>query len=261
MGAQCTRAHTYACAVSLTDLADWPGTGRAYRETVRTGIDAVGPAGRARFDAIACWLQDAARWDLVDAGWERPAPWLVRRLRIRAERFPVFGETLELTTWCSALGRAVAERRTSLRGEHGAVVETVAQWVAVDLSTQRPAPLDEQYVALFGPSAAGRRSRTKLHHPAAPPEGAARRAFAFRTADLDAALHVNNAAYWTVLEEELVEHDAATPLDAEIEHRSATGAGPVEVLADGAHRWVVAGDEVLATFALGGTGAAPRAGV
>jgi acyl-ACP thioesterase len=235
----------------FTELVDHPGAGRAYTETRRSGIDTAAPTGRVRLDAIARWLQDLAYRDLVDAGWARPVPWFVRRLRIRAERFPVFTERVELTTWCSALGPSVAERRTSLRGAEGADVEAVAQWISVDPETARPAPLDEAFRATFAPSAAGRRSRTRLRHPSAPPAGATARPFVFRASDLDAARHVNNAAYWAVLEEELVAHPPDARLDAEVEHRSAASPGPVEVHADGAARWVVARDEVVATAVLG----------
>jgi acyl-ACP thioesterase len=235
----------------FTALAEHPGTGRAYRERVRAGIDTTGPSGRVRLDAIARWLQDAAYFDLVDAGWERPAPWIVRRLRIQVRRFPVLGEPVGLTTWCSALGKAVAERRTSLRGEDGARIETVAQWIAVDPATGRLAALPEDVRALYAPSAAARRSRTRLHHPPEAPPDAARRPFGFRATDLDAVGHVNNAAYWAVLEEELVEHPPGAPLDAEVEHRAAAGAHAVDVLAADGGRWVLAGDEVVATFVLG----------
>jgi acyl-ACP thioesterase len=235
----------------FTALAEPPGIGRAYTERVRAGIDATGPTGRARLDAIARWLQDAAYFDLVDAGFPRPAPWIVRRLRIQVQRFPVLGEPLRLTTWCSALGKAVAERRTSLHGDDGARIETVAQWIAVDPATGGLAPLNEEFHALFAPSAAGRRSRTRLHHPPEPPPDAIRRPFAFRATDLDAVGHVNNAAYWAVLEEELAGLAADAPIDAEVEHRAAAGAQAVEVHAAGNARWVVAGDEVVATFVLG----------
>lgn len=244
-----------------TELAPQPTTGRVYRETVRTGIADVAPSGRARLDAIARWLQDAAYFDLVDAGWERPDPWIVRRLRLRVHHFPAHAEALTLMTWCSGLGPAVAERRTTLRGACGAHVEAVAQWVAIDPVRRRPAPLPERFLAVYAPSASGRRSRTKLHHPSAPPAGAAQRSFAFRAADVDLAEHVNNAAYWAVLEEELAAHDAATPLDAEVEHRTGTAPGPVAVHTDtaGGGRWVVAPDgAVAATFLVGGPAPAAR---
>jgi acyl-ACP thioesterase len=236
--------------VPYTALAEPPGTGRAYSERVRAGIDTACPTGRVRLDAIARWLQDAAYWDLVDAGWERPSPWLVRRLRMRIERFPVFPETVSLTTWCSGLGTAVAERRTSVRGDAGARIEAVAQWVAIDPETERLAPLNEEFRTVFAPSAAGRRSRTKLYHEATPPAHAARRGFTFRAGDLDPARHVNNAAYWTVLEEELAELPPDTAVDVEIEHRSAVAARPIEVFSAGDARWLVADGTLVATFVL-----------
>jgi acyl-ACP thioesterase len=234
-----------------TELTDRPGRGRTYAEMVRPAIADAGPTGRVRLDAIARWLQDAAYYDLVDAGWERPAPWLVRRLRIRVERFPVLPERLTLETWCSGIGPAIAERRTRLRGEDGARVEAAALWISIDPGTQRPAPLTDAFMAVYAASADGRRSRTRLRHAAAPSAGAVRSAFTFRAADLDPVHHVNNAAYWAVLEEELGDRAADEPIDAEVEHRSATGPGTVEVHADGAGgRWVVADGAVVATFAV-----------
>ena len=174
----------------------------------------------------------------------------MRRLRIRVERFPVLPERLALTTWCSGIGSAVAERRTSLRGEAGACVESAALWVSIDPAAQRPAPLSDAFKAVYGAAADGRRARTGLRHPAAPPPGAGVRAtFTFRAGDLDLARHVNNAAYWTVLEDELIDRTAAEPLDVEVEHRSAAGPGRVEVVADDAGgRWIVADGTVVATF-------------
>jgi acyl-ACP thioesterase len=236
----------------FTELHPRPAVGRAYVERLRAGIGDAGPSGRVRFDAMARWLQDLAYRDVVDAGWERPATWFVRRLRVQVARFPVFAEPVELTTWCSGMGAAVAERRTSLRGAEGAAVETVSQWVHVDPVSQRPVPLGARFHEVYGPSSEGRRSRTKLHHPA-PADGASTRPAAFRIADLDGAAHVNNAAFWTLLEDELAGHPADRPLDAEIEHRGPGDAGPVEVLADGSCRWICspAGD-VVASFVVVG---------
>jgi len=236
--------------VPFTELTDRPGTGRAYTEPVRPAIGDAGATGRVRLDAIARWLQDAAYYDLVDAGWDPPGPWLVRRLRIRVERFPELPERLELTTWCSGVGPAVAERRTSLRGEEGARIESAALWVFLDPVKQRPAPHSAEFMAVYGTAANGRRARTKLYHPGTPPPDAvARASFTFRAADLDPARHVNNAAYWAVLEDELAEYGAGEPVDIEIEHRNATGPGPADVLADGkGGRWVLADGAVVATF-------------
>ena len=45
-----------------------------------------------RLDAIARWLQDVAYEDLLDAGFEKSGVWIVRRLRLRVEAWPRFGE-------------------------------------------------------------------------------------------------------------------------------------------------------------------------
>ncbi len=40
------------------------------------------PDGRARLDALARWLQDAAYLDVADAGLGEGAAWVVRRSRV-----------------------------------------------------------------------------------------------------------------------------------------------------------------------------------
>jgi len=239
-------------AVPFTEITDRPDVGRVFTETVRTSIGEADAAERVRLDAIAGRLQDVAYFDLVDAGWERPAPWFVRRLRMRVLRFPAFTEVLELATWCSGIGSAVAERRTTIRGVEGAHVEAVAQWVHLDPATARPLALPERFMGLFAPSANNRRSRTKLHHAPVPDAAAVatERDFTFRASDVDPAGHVNNAAYWAVLEEELVGRAASAGFDAEIEHRGPTLPGVVRVLGDGdGRRWVLGSDgEVAASF-------------
>ena len=96
----------------------------------------------------------------------------------------------------------------------------------------------------------GRRSRTKLHHGTPPADAAEHGAFAFRTADLDPAGHVNNAVYWAVLEDELADLAVTDAVDAEIEHRSAMLAGRARVVAAGeSRRWVLDGEgAVVASF-------------
>ncbi|MFA9272020.1 MAG: hypothetical protein ACEQSX_14935 [Baekduiaceae bacterium] len=93
---------------------------------------------------------------------------------------------------------------------------------------------------MYGTSAGDRRVRARLFHDPAPPPGAPARPFAFRAADLDVADHVNNAAYWTALEELLAGADApAVPYDAEIEHRVPGDAGPAAITGDAAAAWIL----------------------
>jgi acyl-ACP thioesterase len=234
------------------ELVPPPAGGRVYVHGVRAELGDVAPSGRARVDAVARWLQDAAFADWLDARVDGGGVWVVRRLRMRVARFPRFGDALEVATFCSGTGALWAERRSTLRDGAGPVVEAVALWVHLDPRGERPMPLPAGFDAVYGAAAAGRRVRARLRHPAEPPPGAPARAWRFRAADLDLAGHVNNAIYWQVLEEDLVPAEPAGGLEAEIEHRAAADAGEAVVHGDGAMRWIAAPDDVvLATLAVG----------
>ena len=66
----------------------------------------------------------------------------------------------------------------------------------------------------------------------------------FRGVDLDLAGHINNAAYWHPLEEELLAGEEPPAIDVEIEYRAPLQPGQVEVRSDGAFRWIVGDDAV-----------------
>jgi acyl-ACP thioesterase len=226
--------------MALDALAPFPTTGRVHEQAFRVGPGATTTAGRARLDAVAEWLQQAAYEDVVAAGLEGESVWVLRRTQIRAVRFPVFGERIALRTACSGLGTLVTERRTSIAGDRGARVEAAALWVPLDPETLRPrrtAAMEEVY----GPSAGDRRVKARLRHPG-PPATASARPWTFVAADLDVAGHVNNAASWRVLEDELAAHAADAPLEVDLEHHAPVFTGPASVLADGGTRWIVGAD-------------------
>jgi acyl-ACP thioesterase len=197
-----------------------------------------------RLDALARWLQDAAWADVVDSGLEDDGVWVVRRLHLRVERFPRFGEDVEVATFCSGAAKLWAERRSTIAGH----VEAVALWVHLDARGIRPRPLPDGFDAVYGAAAGGRTVRARLTHPAEP--RGEERPWRFRAADLDLAAHVNNAVYWQVLEEE--EDGLGDGLVAEIEHRAPAGRGPAVVHRDGDRWWITQGGELLATIAVTG---------
>ena len=223
-------------APELTELIAPPAAGRVFERRLRPGIADSDPDGRARIDAIARWLQDIAYSDVVDAGFEDRGFWVVRRTRIRAERFPRFGEDLVLRTYCSGLGRFSAERRTDIEGE-SASVSAVAVWVCLDSETRRPRRHDPDLRETYEESAQGRPAPVGSRHPS-PPEGASGTPWHFRAVDLDVAGHVNNSHYWEPLEEQLMRDGAPDSIDAELEHREPAEAGEVAVIESGAIRWI-----------------------
>ncbi|HSJ16658.1 MAG TPA: acyl-ACP thioesterase domain-containing protein [Solirubrobacterales bacterium] len=231
-------------SVEPTELVPEPASGRVFERALRPGAADADGGGRARLDAIARWLQDVAYLDLVDAGFEDRGAWIVRRLRIRAERFPRFGEELTLRTFCSGLGRFSAERRTSVVGTE-ARVEAVALWVCLDREAGRPLRFPRDFVAAYEESAAGRPAGTRLRHPD-PPDGAERVAtWLFRATDVDAAGHVNNSHFWEPLEQELAAGEVPETLDAEVEHRDPAQPGEVAIVRAGHMSWVATADGAL----------------
>jgi acyl-ACP thioesterase len=226
-----------------------PPEGRVFHHRDRVTLGDVSPAGRARLDALARWLQDAAYDDSRDSGLDDSGVWIVRRLALRVRRFPRVLDEIEVATFCSGAAALWAERSSIVSCDGEVAVEAVALWVHLQPDGVRPQPLPAGFDAVYGPSAMGRRVRARLRHPAVPPAGAAARPWRFRGADLDMAGHVNNAVYWEALEDELVAREPEGGLDAEIEHRAAADAGEATVLADGAMRWIVAPDgAVVATL-------------
>ncbi len=220
-----------------------PEDGRVYSHELSPGFADTAPSGRVRLDAVARWLQDVAYADVADAGIERAAVWVVRRSRIAVGEFPRFGERFSLATFCSGLGRMWAERRTNVirLGEQRPCVEAVSLWVHLDPGTWRPTAVTPGELEVYGGAAGGRRVTARLRHPApvTPVNGDSRSQWTFRAIDCDLADHVNNAAFWQPLEEELLAGAEPDRIDAEIEYRTPAQPGIVEVVRDGAKRWLI----------------------
>ncbi|MGC9220322.1 MAG: acyl-ACP thioesterase domain-containing protein [Solirubrobacteraceae bacterium] len=244
-----------------------PG-GRMFAITRRPLLGDCAPSGRVRLDALARWLQDAAYADLEDSGLYELAVWVLRRTRIQVLRFPTFAQECELHTFCSAVGSMWAERRTTvtLAGQSDPLIEVVALWVHLDPDLQLPSPVSDQELAVYGASVGGRRVHARLRHPRPPAkllQAPPATSWTFRHADADMANHVNNAAYWAVLEDDLIsgelEHDnGLVTLDAEVEFRLPAQPGTMHLLTDGEHRWLVDPDtdELYASMVLTSAAAA-----
>jgi acyl-ACP thioesterase len=232
-------------AAELSELVARPPSGRVFFGERRPGLADCAPSGRVRLDALARWLQDVAWLDVDDAGLAGHAVWVLRRTRIAVSRFPRFGEPCTLATYCSGVGRMWAERRTTVTpaGAHDSCVEAVALWVHLDPSGTRPTPLTPAELATYEESAAGRRVSARLRHRSPDGRVEAGIPWTFRATDCDVARHVNNAAYWQALEEELLaDWPEPARADAEIEFRNPSQPGEKLVLREGEMRWIVDGD-------------------
>ena len=114
-------------------------------------------------------------------------------------------------------------------------------WVHLDPATRRPMPLTAEEFEIYGEAAAGRRVTARLRHQA-PNSVAEMQRWMFRATECDLAGHINNAAYWQPLEEELLGTGEPDRIDVEMEFRNAAQPGEKLVLGDGGRRWIVGGD-------------------
>jgi acyl-ACP thioesterase len=229
----------------FSELFTGPRGGRVFGQTRRPGLGDCAPSGRMRLDALAGWLQDVAYADVEDAGVAEGVVWVVRRARIRVRRFPRFGESFALRTFCTGLGRMWAERGTTIARDEAAEpdVDAAFLWVHLDPVERHPTTLTPQEIEKYGAAAGGRRVSARLRHPAPQP---AQRSFAwtFRATECDLAGHINNTAFWHPIEEELLRDGDPEAIDVEIEYRTPAQPGQTTVLCNGHWRWIIdeAGD-------------------
>jgi acyl-ACP thioesterase len=189
-----------------------PTVGRTYtrRRSVRLGD--VNPHGRMRLDAMARAVQDIATADASEALSGSAFAYVLRRLWLVIDQPAMLGETLTMTTFCGGTARSWAERRTSLEGDRGAAIQAAAIWVPIDPSG-RPIRLPDDFLDVYGEASQGRRVEARRTHSTVPAE-AESRPWPIRYADLDTLGHVNNAAHWCAMEDQLA---GAPVVQAEIE--------------------------------------------
>jgi acyl-ACP thioesterase len=222
-----------------------PAESRTFTAQVLVRLGDVSPKGRLRLDGIARILQDVAVDDATDAAPGEDAFWVVRRTTVEVAQWPRHREELTVTTWCSGYGRRWALRRTSLAGARGGRVETESLWIHIDPETGRPTPMGELFFTHWAEGITDTSVSARRRLPDAPSEAVSRRPWPLRFTDFDGLAHVNNAAYWAPVEEELGGRDGPEPpLVAEIEFRDGVVRGdPVELVVhqedDGFRLWWV----------------------
>lgn len=241
------------------EFVDFPGVGRLFTSSARVRFGDTDPHARLRLDALARLVQDAGNDDLADAGLDPVSPWVVRRASVWVPKgWPALGEPLTITTFCAGLGTRWGERRTTVSSP-SAVVEVAAVWIFLD-ADGRPSRLTDAFLDVYGPSAVGRRTSSRLHHPALaaePAQGARaadRRPWPLRSSDLDIFGHVNNTALWMPVEDELARRQVF-PRFAEIEFREPVEEDDEVVLVtvadtSGLRLWITAGGDTRASASL-----------
>jgi acyl-ACP thioesterase len=233
--------------------------GRVTTITRHVGLGDVGPDARARLDGIARIVQDVSDYDASTVSIEGMGLWILRRLELRIATPPRFRAEVVARTWCSGVGARWAERTSTLHVDGRPCVEAIAIWVHTDPERGAPTPLPPGFDAVWGATAGGRKVSARLRH-AAPPAGAPRRPWPLRVTDIDVVGHVNNAAYWPAIEDELARRGGPRVRSATIEFRSGldlsdavdlvVSDGDADIASEsgpGFAAWLCVGDDVRAS--------------
>lgn len=236
-------------------------TGRKFSTSRKVRLGDVTPKGRVRLDAVARYLQDIATDDSLDGNYSEPHSWVVRRTAMWVTSFPKYLDEIELTTWCGALGSHWAERRTQIKCAGAVAIDTASLWVRVDFKTMKPVALSQDLIALLSSATNGRKISSRLEIGRTLPEltsnNPTTQDWPIRFSDMDAVGHLNNAAYWEVLEEYLGANSGKrAPLKATVEHHGAVDPGDkVQIVTQNLQgriilRHVLEGNEVAAVTEL-----------
>ncbi len=202
-------------------LAAPAARGRRFTGQRKVRLGDVEIGGRLRFDALTRYTQDVSDDDTTDAGLPADPGWVVRSTVVDQVVPAVLGEELRFATFCSGLGRRWAERRLSIVGGAGARYEVATVWVCIDVQSGQPHALTERFIELYGGAADGRRVSARLSNPKLidqPADNLFWGRWQLRAADYDVYEHVNNAAYWAVVEQWLDPSMSAGPVRARLDY-------------------------------------------
>ncbi|MDV8002034.1 acyl-[acyl-carrier-protein] thioesterase [Rhodococcus sp. IEGM 1408] len=206
----------------LHPLPEPPSAESGFSASLKVRTGDVDPQLRLRFDSIARYLQDLATDDLDAAGHTRSDPfWIVRRTVIDVVEPITWPATVHQQRWCSGLSTRWANMRVRLSATHqtnplnprerpDGLVETEAFWINVNprgVPTRISADGFDTLAATTDTHRLRWESMTAARSPEVPgPQAPADRGHILRSTDFDPLQHLNNAAYFAAVEDELLLH-------------------------------------------------------
>lgn len=131
--------------------------------------------------------------------------WLIRDTEVEYLSPLRYGDTAQVTTWVDDFRRVRSRRMYEIRrkGEDSVLARGTTDWVLIDRESLHPVSVPDQLKQAFFPEGIPAQSGKRQPFPAppAPPPGAVTIQREVAWEDVDPAQHVNNAKYFTYLEE------------------------------------------------------------
>ncbi len=173
-----------------------------WSETFRIHAFTCDEHGVATLPGILNPLQDSAGHHAALLGLSvtdlmpKGLTWVLSRIHVVMDRFPMYGETVRLETWPSGVDRFMALREFELFDAGNLRIGGLRTfWVMVDLATMRPVALPDHVHEIAGENS---RFALPVDLPRVPkPEGEPVHQIAFpvRRSDIDLNRHVNHVHY------------------------------------------------------------------
>ncbi|MGB3697232.1 MAG: acyl-ACP thioesterase domain-containing protein [Gordonia sp. (in: high G+C Gram-positive bacteria)] len=200
---------------------------------VRTGD--IDQDMRVRLDGVARYLQDVANDNIAAVPFADTDPfWIIRRTVIDVLVPITWPSDFTTERWCGALSTRWTNMRVRIRADGGTnrfnpeprpdgLIETEAFWINMT-DSGLPARISDLAMQTLMPMTDEHRLRWKAMNPALAPDPAELavpdREHVLRVTDFDPFKHLNNAAYFEAVEDELVDHPdlLAAPHRAVIEY-------------------------------------------
>lgn len=185
--------------------------------------------GRLRLDAVARHVQDIGQDHVHALGFDKTHPvGVVRRTMIDLVRPIEFQDVLRLRRWCSGTSTRWCEIRVRIDGGAGGLIESEAFWININRDTGMPSRFSDDFLEQLQRTTDVHRLRWKAYLiPGARQDAEHVSEYPVRFTDIDLFDHMNNAIYWSVVEDYLSTRPEllASPLRVTIEHEAPIALG------------------------------------
>jgi len=160
----------------------------------------LNPRGQARLTSMANYFQEMAYHHANQLGFgfndmnKRQTMWVLSRMRIRIDQYPVWDDRVSVETWHKGMNRLFGLRDFRVRDNTGKILGLASSaWLILDSQTRRPVrPESDVLHEGLGSESVFEENLDKIHLPEQMTEMAQRKVL---FSDLDIVGHVNNVKY------------------------------------------------------------------
>lgn len=174
-----------------------------YKETFKIRSYEVDTLAKSTIANVANYMQEVAGNHAYDLGLsvetliKKKLTWIVSRIKIEMERYPLWREKIDVETWPSGYNRLAATRDFLMFDKDREVIgKATSIWMAIDLTTRRPAAIEPIVGHLVPPEDKPRAMEVGRSQPSFEDiDMLGSAAIVVRKSDCDMNGHANNVRY------------------------------------------------------------------